>query len=126
MPFCQTRTGVNLFYEEWGQGSPVVFIHGWPASHNMFEYNYGPVIEAGHRAIGYDRRGFGKSDRPWTGYDYNTFSDDLSDLLEKLDLNDVTLVGFSMGGGEVARYLANYGGKRIGRAVFVAAVTPYL
>ena len=126
MPFVKAQDGCKLSYEEMGQGSPIVFIHGWPASHCMFEYNYAALAGNGFRCIGYDRRGFGMSERPWTGYDYNTFADDLADVLEQLDLNDVTLVGFSMGGGEVARYFARHGGKRVAKAVFVSAVTPYM
>ena len=126
MPFFKAQDSCNLFYEEMGQGVPIIFIHGWPASHNMFEYNYAALADSGFRCIGYDRRGFGTSDRPWTGYDYNTFADDLAALLEYLDVNDVTLVGFSMGGGEVARYFSRHGGKRVAKAVFVSAVTPYM
>ncbi len=126
MPFIATQDGTQLFYKDWGSGSPVVFIHGWPLDADMWEYQMPAVTEAGHRTIAYDRRGFGRSDQPWTSYDYDTFADDLKALLEGLDLREVTLVGFSMGGGEVARYLARHGSDRIARAVLVSAVTPMM
>lgn len=116
---------VDLYYQDLGQGEPVVLIHGWPLSGRSWEAQLAPLIDAGFRVITYDRRGFGASSQPWTGYDYDRFSQDLEALLVELDLNKVTLVGFSMGGGEVARYLGMYGSKRIARAVFAAAVTPY-
>ena len=126
MAYFKTSTGVNLFYEDMGQGSPVVFIHGWPASHDMFENQYLAMADRGFRCIGYDRRGFGKSDRPWNGYDYDTLTQDLADLLEGLDLRDVTLVGFSMGAGEVVRYISQFGSERVSKAVIVSGITPYL
>ena len=105
---------------------PVVLIHGWPLSGRTWEAQVGPLVEAGFRVVTYDRRGFGWSSQPWDGYDYDTFTADLAALLEHLDLRDVTLVGFSMGGGEVARYLGTHGSDRIAQAVFAAAVPPYL
>ncbi|MBD2724048.1 alpha/beta fold hydrolase [Hymenobacter armeniacus] len=117
---------VNIFYEDWGQGAPVVLIHGWPLDHTMWEHQAIGLAKAGLRVIAYDRRGFGRSSRPWTGYDYDTLAADLNALLEELDLNQVTLVGFSMGGGEIARYIGTYGDKRIARVAFVGAVTPFL
>lgn len=126
MPFIETTDRVRLFYNDWGQGKPVVLIHGWPLNADMWEYNAAFLAANGHRVISYDRRGFGRSDQPWTGYDYETFAADLKALLDGLDLRDVTLVGFSMGGGEVARYLARHGTERVSKAVLVAAVTPYL
>ena len=104
----------------------MVLIHGWPLSGRSWEKQVPALVEAGHRVITYDRRGFGKSSQPWTGYDYDTFARDLSTLLEHLDLNEVTLVGFSMGGGEVARYIGTYGSARVAKAVLAAAVPPYL
>ena len=121
-----TEDGTHLFYKDWGSGRPVVFIHGWPLDSDMWEYQMPAVAKAGFRAVAYDRRGFGRSDQPWTGYDYDTFADDLKAVLDGLDLSDVTLVGFSMGGGEIARYMARHGGARVGRAVLVSAVTPFL
>ncbi len=117
---------INLFYEDWGTGKPVILIHGWPLNHRMWEYQLTELPRHGMRCIAYDRRGFGQSDKPWEGYDYDTLAADLHGLIETLDLNDVTLVGFSMGGGEVARYLSRYGSKRISKAVFISAVCPLL
>jgi len=101
-------------------------IHGWPLSGRSWEQQVGPLIDHGHRVITYDRRGFGASSQPYSGYDYDTFAADLNALLEQLDVNDATLVGFSMGGGEVARYIGTYGTGRISGAVFAAAVPPFL
>ncbi len=120
------ETPVELHYEDVGSGRPVVLIHGWPLSGRSWEAQVPALVEAGHRVITYDRRGFGASSQPWTGYDYDTFAADLQALLEHLDLRDVTLVGFSMGGGEVVRYLGTYGSDRIASAVLAAAVPPYL
>lgn len=117
---------IELYYEDVGAGRPVVLIHGWPLSGRSWESQVGPLVEAGYRVITYDRRGFGKSSQPWEGYDYDTLAADLNTLMEKLDLHDATLVGFSMGGGEVARYLGTYGSSRVAGAVFAAAVPPYL
>jgi len=117
---------VELYYEDHGAGRPVVLIHGWPLSGRSWENQVPALIGAGYRVIAYDRRGFGKSSQPWDGYDYDTFAADLDALLAHLDLRDVTLVGFSMGGGEVARYIGRYGTDRVGRAVLAAAVAPYL
>ncbi len=127
MPYIQTmdEIPVRLYYQDLGQGQPVIFIHGWPSSHEMWEYQLGTLPEH-YRCIAYDRRGFGKSDKPWTGYDYDTFASDLKCLIDQLDLTDVTLVGFSMGGGEVVRYLSAYGSERISKAVLVSAVTPFM
>ena len=124
--FVETRDGTRLYYNDWGDGPPMVLIHGWPLSSAMWEYQAPLLAENGQRVIAYDRRGFGRSDQPWKGYDYDTLADDLADLLEHLDLRGVTLVGFSMGGGEVARYLSRHGTDRIARAVLVSAVTPFL
>ena len=117
---------VDLYYEDHGSGSPVVLIHGWPLSGRSWEAQVPALVDAGHRVITYDRRGFGKSSQPWNGYDYDTFAADLDALLNHLDLNGVTLVGFSMGGGEVVRYISRYGTARVSRAVLAAAVPPYL
>jgi len=117
---------IELHYEDHGAGRPVVLIHGWPLSGRSWERQVPALVDAGHRVVTYDRRGFGRSSQPWDGYDYDTFTADLHALLEHLDLNDVALVGFSMGGGEVARYLGTHGSARVSRAVFAAAVPPYL
>ena len=126
MPTIKTRDDVSLFYKDWGTGKPVVFIHGWPVNADMWEYQMGPLARHGLRCIAYDRRGFGRSEQPIGGYDYDTFADDLAALLDGLDLHDVTLVGFSMGGGEIARYLSRHGTARIGKAVLVSSVVPLL
>lgn len=117
---------VNLHYTDHGSGRPVVLIHGWPLSGRSWEGQEWALIEAGHRVVTYDRRGFGASSQPWDGYDYDTFAQDLDALLVALDLRNAVLVGFSMGGGEVARYIGRYGTDRVAGAVFAAAVPPYL
>jgi pimeloyl-ACP methyl ester carboxylesterase len=117
---------IELHYEDRGEGRPVVLVHGWPLSGRSWEAQVPALVEAGHRVVSYDRRGFGASSQPWEGYDYDTLTADLHALLEHLDLRDVTLVGFSMGGGEVARYVGTHGTERVSRAVFAAAVPPYL
>ncbi|MGI4984031.1 MAG: alpha/beta fold hydrolase [Janthinobacterium lividum] len=117
---------VRIHYEDYGSGKPVVLIHGWPLSGRSWEAQVPALVNAGHRVITYDRRGFGASSQPWTGYDYDTFAADLHAVLTHLDLREATLVGFSMGGGEVARYIGTYGTERVAKAVFAAAVPPYL
>ena len=128
MPFVTTHSAppVQLYYEDHGSGQPVVLIHGWPLSHRMWEGQVTALVEAGFRCVAYDRRGFGRSDQPTTGYDYDTFAADLHSLLTTLDLKDVILAGFSMGGGEVARYLGTHGSDRIAKAMFIGAVPPFL
>jgi len=122
----ENDTSIDIHYEDHGAGRPVVLIHGWPLSGRSWEAQTRVLGEAGFRVILYDRRGFGLSSQPWEGYDYDTFAADLNALLEHLDLRDVTLVGFSMGGGEVVRYLSRYGSDRVAQAVLAAAVPPYL
>jgi pimeloyl-ACP methyl ester carboxylesterase len=117
---------VELYYEDHGSGRPVVLIHGWPLSGRSWESQVPALVAAGHRVVTYDRRGFGQSSQPWSGYDYDTFTADLDALLTHLDLTDVALVGFSMGGGEVVRYIARHGTARVSRAVLAGAVPPYL
>ncbi len=131
MKFITTKdaaTGeeVNLSYNDYGNGKPVVLIHGWPLSKEMWEYQVIDLVNAGYRVIKYDRRGFGKSDKPWDGYDYDTFAEDLKAIMDQLDLQDATLVGFSMGGGEAVRYLSRYGSDRVAKIVLVSSVTPFL
>jgi non-heme chloroperoxidase len=109
-----------------GSGRPVVLIHGWPLSGESWSEQVGPLRDAGYRVVAHDRRGFGRSDKPSKGYDYDTLADDLESVIDELELTDVTLVGFSMGGGEVARYLAKHGEERVRSAVFAAAVPPFL
>lgn len=122
----ENKSAVELYYEDHGAGKPVVLIHGWPLSGRSWEAQVPALVAAGFRVITYDRRGFGGSSQPWQGYDYDTFAADLDALMRHLDLRNATLVGFSMGGGEVARYVGRYGTERVAKAVFAAAVPPYL
>lgn len=117
---------IQIYYEDHGSGSPVVLIHGYPLSGTSWELQLPPLLAAGHRVITYDRRGFGKSSQPTTGYNYDTFALDLQKLITTLQLNDFTLVGFSMGGGEVARYIGKFGAKGVSKAVIISGVPPYL
>ena len=120
-----TSVGVHV-YDTGGDGRPVVLIHGWPLSGESWKAQIPALNAAGYRAIAYDRRGFGRSNKPGGGYDYDTLTEDLEGLMDELDLHDVTLVGFSMGGGEVARYVTKYGQDRLRSVVFAAAVPPYM
>jgi non-heme chloroperoxidase len=122
----ENSTAIELYYEDHGSGKPVVLIHGWPLSCASWEKQTAALLAAGHRVITYDRRGFGKSSQPATGYDYDTFAEDLNKVVTALDLHDFALVGFSMGGGEVARYIGRYGTDRVSKAVFMGAVPPFL
>ena len=122
----ENSTPIDLYYEDHGSGKPVVLNHGWPLSGASWEKQVAALLAAGHRIITYDRRGFGQSSKPSTGYDYDTFAEDLDKLMTELELHDVALVGFSMGGGEVARYLGTYGSKRVSKAVFISSVPPFL
>jgi non-heme chloroperoxidase len=126
MAFVETHDGVQLHVKDVGKGKPVLLIHGWPLTGDMFEYQSLALIEAGYRVITYDRRGFGQSGHPAIGYDYDTFADDLAAVMSKLNLEGVTLVGFSMGGGEIARYMSRHGGKGVSKAVLVSSVAGYL
>ncbi len=117
---------IELYYEDHGSGQPVVLIHGYPLSGASWEKQLPVLLKAGYRVITYDRRGFGKSSQPTTGYNYDTFAEDLHKLITQLELCDFTLVGFSMGGGEVARYLRKYGSKGVSKAVIISGVPPYL
>jgi len=130
MPYAnvgkENSTDIELYYEDHGLGNPVVLIHGYPLSGASWEKQIPVLLAKGHRVITYDRRGFGKSSQPTTGYNYDTFAEDLKKLVTHLKLQDFALVGFSMGGGEVARYLGKYGSKGVGKAVFVSSVPPFL
>lgn len=117
---------IELYYEDHGSGQPVVLIHGWPLSSASWEKQLPLLLDAGHRVIAYDRRGFGRSSRPAFGYDYDTFARDLHELLTALDLRDVVLVGFSMGTGECARYLGTYGSERVSKVAFISSLPPFL
>jgi non-heme chloroperoxidase len=127
MPQITTRDGTQLYVKDWGSGRPVVLIHGWPLSADSWDAQAMALADAGLRAIAYDRRGFGRSDQPWTGYDYDTLADDLADVLKETGAEeDATLVGFSMGGGEVARYMSRHEGKGVIAAGLVSSVVPYM
>lgn len=131
MPYIQTSGSsiaapVNLYYEDTLHGKPVIFIHGWPLNGRMWEYQLNELPKYGLRCITYDRRGFGKSDKPWNNYDYDTLAGDLKALIDELNLDEVTLVGFSMGGGEVARYIGKYGTEKIHQVVLISSVVPYM
>jgi non-heme chloroperoxidase len=130
MPYFTVGTensgNIDLYYEDHGSGKPIVLIHGYPLSGASWEKQTAALLSTGHRVITYDRRGFGRSSQPTTGYNYDTFASDLQKIVKKLDLRDFALAGFSMGGGEVARYIGKYGSKGVSKAVFIAAVPPFL
>jgi non-heme chloroperoxidase len=130
MPFVKVGTensaDIEIYYEDHGGGQPVVLIHGYPLSGRAWDKQVPVLLEAGYRVITYDRRGFGKSSQPASGYDYDTFAADLNTLLEHLDLRDAVLAGHSMGTGEVARYLGRYGSARVAKGVLVSPIPPYL
>ena len=127
MPCVTTRDGTDLYVKDWGSGRPVILIHGWPLSADSWDAQAMALADAGYRAIAYDRRGFGRSAQPWAGYDYDTFSDDLADVMAATGATrDATLVGFSMGGGEVARYMSRHDGKGVIAAGLIASVVPYM
>lgn len=117
---------IDLYYEDHGSGKPVVLIHGYPLSGAAWEKQTAALLAAGHRVITYDRRGFGRSSQPTSGYNYDTFAEDLQKLVTQLELRDFALVGFSMGGGEVARYIGKYGSNGVSKAVFISSVPPFL
>ena len=122
----ENSADIEIYYEDHGAGQPVVLIHGYPLSGRGWDKQVPALLEAGYRVITYDRRGFGKSSQPATGYDYDTFAADLKTLLEHLDLHDAVLVGHSMGTGEVTRYLGRYGSARVAKGVLVAPIPPFL
>jgi len=122
----ENSANIDLYYEDHGSGQPVILIHGYPLSCSSWEKQLPVLLNAGHRVIAYDRRGFGKSSQPTTGYNYDTFAEDLHQLITHLELRDFALVGFSMGGGEVARYIGKYGSKGMSKAVILSGVPPFL
>lgn len=130
MPYVTVGTensaNIDLYYEDHGTGQPVVLIHGYPLDGHSWEKQSAALLDAGYRVISYDRRGFGRSSQPTTGYDYDTFAADLKTVLDTLDLRDAVLVGFSMGTGEVGRYLGTYGSERVAKAAFLASLEPFL
>ena len=122
----ENSTEIDLYYEDHGAGQPVVLIHGYPLNAQSWERQQAALLDAGYRVIAYDRRGFGQSSQPTVGYDCDTFAADLKMIMDTLDLQDAVLVGFSMGTGEVARYLGRFGSERVAKAVFLASLGPYL
>lgn len=127
MPYAKARDGCMLYYKDWGRGDPVVLLHGWPLTADTWDDAAVALAEAGHRCIMPDRRGFGRSEQPWDGHDYDTYSDDVAAILEDAGIaQPVALVGFSMGGGEVARFLTKQGKARVSKAVLVSSVVPYM
>ncbi len=126
MSTISTKDGTQLYYKDWGAGQPVVFSHGWPLTSDSWEAQMIFLAENGYRCIAHDRRGHGRSDQPWNGNDMDTYADDLSELIEILDLSNAVLIGFSAGGGEVARYIGRHGTKRVAKAALVASVPPLM
>ncbi|WP_378173887.1 alpha/beta fold hydrolase [Aquimarina sp. SS2-1] len=127
MPFLTHKTktqNVDIFFEDYGQGQPVILIHGWPLSHRAWEQQTWAIVDAGYRCIAYDRRGFGNSSSPYRSYDYSTLASDLHEIITQLELKDVIIVGFSMGGGEVVRYCTDYGTKNIAKAALISSIIP--
>ena len=124
MSTITTRDGSQIYYKDWGSGQPILFSHGWPLNADMWEKQMLFLASHGYRTIAFDRRGFGRSSQPWTGYDYDTFADDIAELIHQLDLQNVVLAGFSMGGGDIVRYIARHGSARVAKLALVSAVTP--
>ena len=126
MNFITTTDKTLLYFKDWGAGRPVILLHGWPLSCDSWDDQAMAIADAGFRVISYDRRGFGRSSQPWSGYDYDTLADDLAAVIAHTGAQDAVLVGFSMGGGEVARYMSRHGGKSVSKAVLVSSVVPYM
>ena len=126
MPYITTQDNTQLYVKDWGTGRPVIMLHGWPLSADSWDDQAMAVADAGYRAIAYDRRGFGRSSQPWSGYDYDTLADDLAAVIEQTGAQDAVLAGFSMGGGEVARYMSRHAGKSVSRAILVSSVVPFM
>jgi non-heme chloroperoxidase len=126
MDFITTEDNHQLYLKDWGKGQPVILIHGWPLSADSWDDQAMAIADAGYRAIAYDRRGFGRSSQPWGDFDYDTLADDLADVIEQTDAEDAILVGFSMGGGEVARYMSRHDGDAVAKAVLISSVVPFM
>lgn len=126
MAHITTRDQTKLYLKDCGKGRPVILIHGWPLSADSWDDQAMALATAGYRVIAYDRRGFGRSEQPWDGYNYDTLADDLADVIEQTGANDATIVGFSMGGGEVARYLSRHGGEKVKQAALISSVVPFM
>ncbi len=125
MDHVTASDNTRLYVKDWGTGRPVILSHGWPLSADSWDDQAMALANAGHRAIAYDRRGFGRSSQPWKGYDYDTLADDLKSVIEQTEARDAVLVGFSMGGGEVARYMSRHGGQSVVQAVLVSSILPF-
>ncbi len=126
MPMITTTDGTQLYVKDWGSGQPVILMHGWPLSSDSWDDAAMAFVQSGFRTIAYDRRGFGRSSQPWSGYDYNTLADDLAAVIEQCGAKDAILVGFSMGGGEVARYMSRHNGRSVAKAALVASIVPFM
>ncbi|MEP6903969.1 MAG: alpha/beta hydrolase [Actinomycetota bacterium] len=126
MTYITTGDNTKIYVKDWGTGRPVILLHGWPLSADSWDDQAIAIADAGFRAIAYDRRGFGRSEQPWSGYNYNTLADDLASVIKETGATDATLVGFSMGGGEVARYLSRHDGKNVSQAALISSVVPYM
>jgi non-heme chloroperoxidase len=126
MNHVTTADKTKLYVKEWGAGRPVILLSGWPLSSDSWDDQAMAIAEAGYRTIAYDRRGFGRSSQPWSGYDYDTLADDLAAVIEQTGAQDAVVAGFSMGGGEVARYMSRHGGKGVSKAILIASVVPYM
>ncbi len=126
MTSITTTDKTKLYFKDWGTGRPVILLHGWPLSSDSWDDQAMAIANAGFRAIAYDRRGFGRSSQPWSGYDYDTLADDLAAVIDQTGAHDATLVGFSMGGGDVARYLSRHAGKGVAKAALVSSVVPFM
>jgi pimeloyl-ACP methyl ester carboxylesterase len=126
MPVLTVRDNTRIYYKDWGHGPTVCFSHGWPLNSDIWENQMMFLASEGFRVIAHDRRGFGRSDQPWHGYDHDTFSDDLAELIDTLELSDITLVGYAMGGGEITRYIGRHGAEKIAKVVLIGATTPKL
>src|SRR5687767_13764108 len=124
MTYITTRDNTKLYVKDWGRGRPVILLHGWPLSADSWDDQAVAIADAGFRAVAYDRRGFGRSDQPWDGYDYDTLADDLATVVEETGATDAAIVGFSMAGGEVARYMSRHGGKNVAQSVLVSSIVP--
>lgn len=126
MTYITTNDNTKLYVKDWGVGRPVILLHGWPLSADSWDDQAMALADAGFRAIAYDRRGFGRSEQPWDGYNYDTLSDDLASVIKETDAKDAAIVGFSMGGGEVARYMSRHGGKNVSQVALISSIVPYM